>query len=422
MNGLFRNGVHPILQPIRFAVDDGPQSRLDKQGVNVLEKRFAIIVLLVISVIIYGSLYPFAFHWPAGGGGPIRTLLASWSERPGRADFLANILLYMPLGFFAVHALPPNANQGIRFSIAFALGTGLSIAMELTQYYDSGRVCAASDVYANVLGTTIGAVVATFASWQIGSLSANFARNHEAPLLLLAAWAADRLYPFVPVIDLHKYWAAVKPLFHFSRLDNIEVFRHVAIWSTVFILVDEVAEGKRSMILFLALAFLLITGQVFVIDGTLSWPELIGITVALLWGLATTPFPRFRFLTVLILFATYVLVERLEPFTFGVLGKQFEWVPFVGFLRGSISVDVLSFLEKLFFYGALIWMVAKVGMRIWNATFFVGGSLFLTSVAQVYLPGRSAEITDALLALAAGATMSLLADHDWRSSAREFER
>ena len=122
----------------------------------------------------------------------------------------------MPLGFFAAHALPPNANKVVRFCIAIALGTGLSITMELTQYFDSGRVTAATDVYANVLGTTVGATVATFARLQIGSLSANSVRNHEAPLLLLAAWAADRLYPFVPVIDLHKYWAAIKPVFLFS--------------------------------------------------------------------------------------------------------------------------------------------------------------------------------------------------------------
>ena len=112
----------------------------------------------------------------------------------------------------------------------------------------------------------------------------------------------------------------------------------------------------------------------------------------------------------------------MEPFTFSVHGKQFEWVPFLGFLRGSITVDVLSFLEKSFFYGALIWIMAKVGIRILVATLFVGGFLFLTSVAQLYLPGRSAEITDALIALAAGAVLSLLAGHNGRTTARKYER
>ena len=174
--------------------------------------------------------------------------------------------------------------------------------------------------------------------------------------------------------------------------------------------------------MFLAFAFLLVIGQVFVIDQTLSLPELIGITIALIWALGTTPCPRTRSFTVLIWLATYLLVERLEPLTFSVHGRQFEWVPFLGFLRGSISVDVLSFLEKSFFYGALIWLMTKIGMRTWVAAPIVGGSLFLTSVAQLYLPGRSAEITDTLLALAAGAVLSLLAGHNGRTTARKYER
>jgi VanZ family protein len=387
----------------------------------VPEKRFAIILLLVISIIIYGSLYPFAFHWPASGGGPIRSLLASWSERPGKADFLANVLLYMPLGFFAIHTLP-NVNHVVRFCAALALGTALSISMELAQYFDSGRVTAATDVYANVSGTMTGATVATFARLQISSLSSNSVRNHGVPLLLLAAWVADRLFPFVPVIDLHKYWEAIKPLFFFSHLETIELFRHAAIWSTVFVLVDEVAEGKRSIILFIALAFVLVIGQVFVEGGRLSVPELLGIIIALLWALGTTPFLRFRSLMVLILLATYVLVERLQPFTFSIRGKQFGWVPFLSFLRGSITVDVLSFLEKSFFYGALIWIMAKAGMRIWTATVLVGGALFLTSIAQVYLPGRSAEITDAILAIAVGTVISLLVNHNARTIAHQCNR
>jgi len=31
--------------------------------------------------------------------------------------------------------------------------------------------------------------------------------------LLLLAWVGWRLYPYVPTIDLHKYWHSVKPLF-----------------------------------------------------------------------------------------------------------------------------------------------------------------------------------------------------------------
>lgn len=379
--------------------------------------RRPLIVLLVAAIIIYGSLYPFAFHWPDGSNGPIRSLLNSWSQRPGRGDFLANILLYMPFGFFAIRALPRTASSIVKFGTAIALGAGLSIAIELAQYFDIGRRSAAVDVYANILGTAAGAVIAGFARLQIGSPATEKARHHTAPLLLLAAWAADRLFPFIPVIDLHKYWTAVKPLFIVPHLNSMDLFRHAAIWSAVFVLLDEVTEGTHSIFLFSVFAFALATGQIFVVGGTLSWPEMVGTASALIWALATTHFSRVRIVVVAILLGAYILAERLQPFTFSLLGKQFGWVPFLGFLKGSITVDVLSFLEKSFCYGALIWIMVKIGMRIWGATFLVGGALFLTSVAQVYLPGRSAEITDALIAVAAGALFSLLADYPVRTSA-----
>ena len=92
---------------------------------DFLGRRF-LIVLLIISIIIYGSLYPFAVHWPDGGSGPIRSLLATWPQHQEKADFLANILLYAPLGFATVHALSARANGVVRISIAIALGAGLS--------------------------------------------------------------------------------------------------------------------------------------------------------------------------------------------------------------------------------------------------------------------------------------------------------
>jgi hypothetical protein len=66
-------------------------------------QHFAIATAIVIAVIVYGSLYPFVFG-PAGDGiePALRALWETRAERPGRINFLANILLYMPLGFCAI--------------------------------------------------------------------------------------------------------------------------------------------------------------------------------------------------------------------------------------------------------------------------------------------------------------------------------
>src|SRR5690349_13599716 len=62
----------------------------------------AIVTAGLAVIIAYGSLYPFEFSLPTTGSGPVQALLRTWANTPGRGDFLANVLLYMPLGFFAV--------------------------------------------------------------------------------------------------------------------------------------------------------------------------------------------------------------------------------------------------------------------------------------------------------------------------------
>ena len=108
----------------------------------------------MIAVIVYGSLYPFTFRQPTAGLiAAARALFNSWAEAPGRGDFIANIALYTPFGFFAVLAISGIGSAAKRILIAVAAGAILSTCMELAQYYDDSRQTAATDLYANVVGT-----------------------------------------------------------------------------------------------------------------------------------------------------------------------------------------------------------------------------------------------------------------------------
>ena len=59
--------------------------------------------------------------------------------------------------------------RGERVALITAGGALLSIAIELTQYFDAARYTAASDVYANVLGTFLGAAAAVLAVPPVSS-------------------------------------------------------------------------------------------------------------------------------------------------------------------------------------------------------------------------------------------------------------
>src|ERR1700730_4234266 len=101
--------------------------------------QYAIVTFGMALMIDYGSLYPFDFSIPPAGPGPIHALIATWANKPGRGDFLSNILLYTPLGFFGALTFTDRIRPVPRFFAPILLGAALSISMELTQYYDVGR-------------------------------------------------------------------------------------------------------------------------------------------------------------------------------------------------------------------------------------------------------------------------------------------
>ena len=103
-----------------------------------------------------------------------------------------------------------------------------------------------------------------------------------------------------------------------------------------------------------------------------------------------------------LLLGAYVVAYRLEPFQFMPEGERFSWMPFLSLMRGSIDTDIQAFFEKFFLYGGLIWLLVQAGMATRMASFLAAAGLLATSGVEMFLPNRSAEVTDALLALAAG--------------------
>ena len=338
------------------------------------------------------------------------TLLRSWATLSGRGDLLANILLYMPLGWFGILSLPRRMSSGLRLVLMILCAMMLSVSIELTQYFDAGRVTAADDVYANLLGATLGGLGATFLSgrgWRVplvAKLSAD-----PIPVALIAAWAGYRLYPYVPTIDLHKYWNALKPVVLNPTLPLEGLYRHTTIWLTIFALIAALVGERRSAMLAPLFCGGMLAARVLIVDAKLSAAEVAGAVVAIcLWPAMLALSSRRRAAALFMLLGAAVIVERLQPFQFQDVARDFGWVPFRSLMGGSIAVNVMSFFEKSFLYGSLFYLFTEAGGRLRAAVFIVGGALFATSWAQTYLPGRSAEITDLIMALLIAGGFALL--------------
>src|SRR5215471_294604 len=93
--------------------------------------RFVLLTAITTAVILYGSLYPFEFRIPTVAGGPLGTLLHSWRAMPGRGDFVANVLLYAPLGWSGFLSLSQRMSVWLRLFLVIVGGTALSVGMEL---------------------------------------------------------------------------------------------------------------------------------------------------------------------------------------------------------------------------------------------------------------------------------------------------
>jgi hypothetical protein len=89
----------------------------------------------------------------------------------------------------------------------------------------------------------------------------------------------------------------------------------------------------------------------------------------------------------------------LRPYTFTPGSAPFHWLPFAGYLGGSMFVAVQAFGQKVFCYGGLIWILARAGFGSWKPAIPIALLVLGLEIAQMRLPGRVAEITDPLLVL-----------------------
>jgi hypothetical protein len=162
-----------------------------------------------------------------------------------------------------------------------------------------------------------------------------------------------------------------------------------------------------GLVLIAVLAFF--AAKASIINQVLSLPELLGAALALL--LAPLVVGRFSSIGVPVtaaLLLLLVILSRVLPWQFAAAAKPFQWIPFFGFLHGSLTVNVISFAEKFYLYGAVLLLLVRSGIRLSIAVGLECLILFGTGLLQTMMVGRSAEISDAVLALILGCVYAFL--------------
>lgn len=347
------------------------------------------VFILICALIVYGSLYPFDFG--SMGPGDWDHLLESWQGRTFRSDILSNIVLFVPLGYFGVLA------WGRRWWLV-VLAMGLGVALQLLQLFLPSRDANLLDVIWNLLGAGLGATLTALPLARWSPRGGRLHREEAFVLLLLGAWVAYRLLPFVPSLDWQAIKDSLKPLLLHPRLDYLDLLRNTISWATVAVLWPTLWHGRHPWRWLLVLGGGVFFLEVLIVDNILSLANVLGLVLGLmLWR--SLQLLRQATMTMAALLAVALLVEGLRPFELAARPGVFHWLPFYGFLGGSMLINIAALLEKIFLYGALLWL-GYLAMGTLRTIVLV--LVVLTAgveFAQIFIVGHTAEITDPLLVL-----------------------
>jgi glycopeptide antibiotics resistance protein len=423
--------------------------------------------LLYTAFVIYGSLVPLEFRalsWDEAVTqfGQIRFLKLGIGSR---ADWVANLLLFIPLTFLWMGALTAGGGRLRTALVTFALipaATALSVGIEFTQLFFPQRTVSQNDIFAETLGGVIGVLVwwgtgRRFLDW----LQAWRHTHARAALAERLAWvylAGVLVYNVLPldltisVVEIFHQWRDGKVnLIPFGRLPAdpayavYEIVTDALIWTPLALLWR--FDGRRSAWrvwgMTLATAVVLEILQLFVfsrvsdvtdcftaaagaalgvwLGGRLGARERVGGEAAP--GAAAahmrgSPISAWLPFALAAGWVAVLLFTFWFPFDFRGDGAFIKdrldsvWrVPFEAYYFGTEFRAITEVLRKTLFFaplgGLLAWGVSRQPWR-WRGPLFALAMLALVltpavvELGQVMLPEKIADFTDWLLAWLGG--------------------
>lgn len=372
------------------------------------------ILIPIVLLIVYGSLYPWHFRAIEAGVNPLWILLHSWSTETWRAflrDTIINISLYIPLGFAAHLAFRKSRLPGFSIYGPVLVGFVLSTSMELMQLLVPMRHTSIDDLITNVIGSGCGVLA--------GLLFETVASRHEfrpfipsggvadrAALMLAFCWVGWLFFPLFPVISLPLFLRKVVIFEHSRVLDPAPLVSGVASWFAAGRLATA-AAGERVPRVWFLLTLLAIPAQLFVAEQQPVSSFLVGAMAgAVLFEAGHRSGTPTIFEALAFLMA--IVVRGLAPFHFAAEATEFIWIPFGATLASEWQSALRILSEKVFYYGTAVWLLRAAGLTLVRAVILVAVTLASIEIAQIHLPGRTPEITDPILAILLGFLPAML--------------
>lgn len=173
--------------------------------------RYFLLWLIWAVLIVYGSLLPFELrpHTLAQALEKFRNIPYLDLGVVSRADWIANILLYMPLAYLGalwlsrVRWLP----RSLALVFTAALGLMLAVAVEFSQIFFAPRTVSQNDLIAEGLGTLLGLALWSASHTRLAGLAATVIRPGPSALtagltLYSLAYLGLALFPYDFIVSL----------------------------------------------------------------------------------------------------------------------------------------------------------------------------------------------------------------------------
>lgn len=368
------------------------------------------LLTVVLFLIVYGSLYPFRFQ--DVGAHDLSGLLARlpWA-RTTRSDIAANVLLYLPFGACLGWMLASRVGGLLTLVLAVLAGIALSLGIEIAQIYETRRVASLADVAYNGIGALAGSALALMLLAARHGLRRNalgdvLAQPIAASLLLL--WVGYRLAPFGIALSPAEWRASVAPLWAGPWWAPWEIIRHLIPWLVVALAIRSLLPGRHEWTGLAVTMLTVLAGLVVVAGKTVVPAEIMAMTLALAFARIFGRFEASRVAALLAwALAALIVVDGLAPFDFGLGSDPFGLVPFEDSLTRYRATNLGDLLYRCFVYGALVWLLVRAGHRALLATVMAGALVLAVEVLQAWLPGKTGDVTDPLLVVAAGSLLAM---------------
>lgn len=171
---------------------------MNSRGPIILARYLA---LAWCGLVVYGSLHPFS-GWRDTGVSPFAFLDGGWPRYWTAFDLLANVVVYLPLGFFLTLALNTLRWRWLAATLAVLAAAAVSFALEAVQTWLPSRVPSNVDLACNALGGLLGTLfalwvgprfLARITAWQHRAVAP--VPHAELGLTMLGLWLLVPLSP-----------------------------------------------------------------------------------------------------------------------------------------------------------------------------------------------------------------------------------